>query len=258
MLHTEGKARKTLSSAVSYNPFLAGEWERHCHFSSSLQADTSLPRAMRRGSRVTEMQKFLWHLCKPLSSSHVVDISQQEQLCGSLDQPVFALFLQVFASAFLGWALWLGRVSHLQQEAGTVELVCHWCPEPSWLSCGSWKGLAHTHRQIPAPPLRYCSAPLIRFLPAQDPQLVVGSPELVMQPLPRADKCHVVLKNGWMCAIGSFWGCKTSSVHIFLLKTEEILYWNVNMMQLVTCHSSASCCNVSIAWVTCPSSLFLC
>lgn len=115
--------------------------------------------------------------------------------------------------------------------------------------------LARPHRQIPAPPLRY-SAPLIKFLPSQDPQAVVGNPELVIQPLPRADKCHVVLKNGWIWAIGLFWGSKISSVHIFLLKTEEILYWNVNMMKLVTCHSPASHCNVSGAWVSCPSSLF--
>lgn len=223
--------------------------ERQCHFSSSPWAGTSLPTGMARGSRVTEMGNSFGICAKP-PPAPTCWISQQEHLCGSLDQPVFALFLQVFASAFLGRAV-MGEVfptsSRRQDSGADVSGV-------SWV----FMALLWLLDEPGTPtqnPLRY-SAPLIKFLPSQDPQAVVGNPELVVQLLPRADKCHVVLKNGWIWAIGLFWGSKISSVHIFPLKTEEILYWNANMMKLVTCHSPASHCNVSGAWVSCPSSLF--
>lgn len=115
------------------------------------------------------MHKFLWYLCKHITSSHVVDLPtgmivwecrKEGLVCicpfspsvcihaleaGGGQDGFLALTPCASASAVAGRNR--QNVSHQQREAETAELMCQWCPG---LSCGSWRGW-HTPGQTSAP-----------------------------------------------------------------------------------------------------------
>lgn len=214
MLHTEGK-RIILSSAVNYSPFLA-EWERGNVTFPALSRQTIPPCGHGKGQqryRDAEIPMAFVQTPQQLPRGGFHNRSTCVGVWLSLCLPFFSKCLHPHS-----WAGQSDRGKCFSRDSGTDVSLLSWAfMALLWLLEGPGT-LRHT--QIPAPPLRYCSAPLITCLPSQDPQVVVGSPELVIQPLPMADKYHVVLKNGWICAVGSFWGGKLSSVKIFLLKIE--------------------------------------
>lgn len=187
-----------MSPAVSYSPFLARERERgNVTFPAlSRQAHPSL----RAREEAAELQRCRnsYGVCAHPSAAPTWWISQQEQLCGSLDQPAFALFLQLHPHS---WAGQCQRGKCFPPAAGSrdsgadVSLVSWAFMALLWLLEGPGTQTQTEKSQL-LKLQRYCSTPLIKFLPSQDPQAAAGSPELVIQPLPRADKCHVMLENG--------------------------------------------------------------
>lgn len=148
-----------------------------------------------RGSRVTEMQKFLRRLCTPLSSSHVVDFTTGAVVWESGSACICPF--SPTASAFLGRAVSTGKMfpTSSRDSGADVPLVSWAFMALLWLLEGPGTQTQTEKSQLHHLK-RYCSTPLIKLLPSQDPQAAAGSPELVIQPLPRADKCHVMLENG--------------------------------------------------------------